>query len=200
MQNLETPNDAAPKPAPWNKGKLIGPKPPLRPKHVWSIPHQAAARSADTRLGHVQCGDRQQAARLRCRQTEGGGRGSARAYFGPGNGAAKEDWPAGQIRADRANPGGNRRLHQSRRQEARPIPLRVPWRLQPSHLDQAVCPAGVPVDFQYWPEPKPFRNALAAPNKSHADLPSNRKPAGGPAIAGESTVRYLGIEVEMRWQ
>jgi hypothetical protein len=23
--------------APWNKGKLIGPKPPLRPKHVWSI-------------------------------------------------------------------------------------------------------------------------------------------------------------------
>jgi len=22
---------------PWNKGKLVGPKPPLRPKHVWSI-------------------------------------------------------------------------------------------------------------------------------------------------------------------
>src|SRR5580704_17101683 len=22
---------------PWNKGKLIGPKPPLRPKHVWPI-------------------------------------------------------------------------------------------------------------------------------------------------------------------
>ena len=21
----------------WNKGKLVGPKPPLRPKHVWSI-------------------------------------------------------------------------------------------------------------------------------------------------------------------
>jgi hypothetical protein len=26
-----------PKPTPWNKGKLIGAKPPLRPKHVWSI-------------------------------------------------------------------------------------------------------------------------------------------------------------------
>jgi hypothetical protein len=23
--------------APWNKGKLTGAKPPLRPKHVWSI-------------------------------------------------------------------------------------------------------------------------------------------------------------------
>jgi integrase len=26
-----------PQPAAWNKGKLIGAKPPLRPKHVWSI-------------------------------------------------------------------------------------------------------------------------------------------------------------------
>lgn len=23
--------------APWNKGKLTGVKPPLRPKHVWSV-------------------------------------------------------------------------------------------------------------------------------------------------------------------
>jgi hypothetical protein len=31
---------AAEKPArrlPWNKGKLVGAKPPLRPSHVWSI-------------------------------------------------------------------------------------------------------------------------------------------------------------------
>jgi hypothetical protein len=27
----------APRSTPWNKGKLIGAKPPLRPKHVWSI-------------------------------------------------------------------------------------------------------------------------------------------------------------------
>jgi integrase len=27
----------APKRTPWNKGKLTGAKPPLRPKHVWSI-------------------------------------------------------------------------------------------------------------------------------------------------------------------
>jgi len=28
---------AAPRRTPWNKGKLIGAKPPLRPKHVWAI-------------------------------------------------------------------------------------------------------------------------------------------------------------------
>src|SRR5215472_2080050 len=30
-------NSSAQRPTPWNKGKLIGAKPPLRPKHVWSI-------------------------------------------------------------------------------------------------------------------------------------------------------------------
>jgi hypothetical protein len=28
---------AVPKRVPWNKGKLIGPRPPLRQKHVWAI-------------------------------------------------------------------------------------------------------------------------------------------------------------------
>jgi len=37
---MQDPTDAIPQAArrePWNKGKLIGAKPPLRPKHVWSI-------------------------------------------------------------------------------------------------------------------------------------------------------------------
>ncbi len=35
----ETFSSSAPvnKSVPWNKGKLIGPKPPLQPKHVWAI-------------------------------------------------------------------------------------------------------------------------------------------------------------------
>jgi len=34
-QQLDQP--IAPRRPPWNKGKLIGAKPPLRPSHVWSI-------------------------------------------------------------------------------------------------------------------------------------------------------------------
>ena len=35
---MHTIQDAAPSPyAPWNKGKLTGQKPPLQPKHVWAI-------------------------------------------------------------------------------------------------------------------------------------------------------------------
>ena len=37
MQDYENTAPTAPKRVPWNKGKLIGAKPPLRPKHVWSI-------------------------------------------------------------------------------------------------------------------------------------------------------------------
>ena len=37
MQDDENPVPTAPKRIPWNKGKLTGAKPPLRPKHVWSI-------------------------------------------------------------------------------------------------------------------------------------------------------------------
>jgi integrase len=37
MQNEEHVIPDTPQRKPWNKGKLIGAKPPLRPKHVWSI-------------------------------------------------------------------------------------------------------------------------------------------------------------------
>jgi hypothetical protein len=37
MQDTETQASAKSRRPPWNKGKLIGAKPPLRPKHVWSI-------------------------------------------------------------------------------------------------------------------------------------------------------------------
>jgi integrase len=37
MQNDDKATESRPVQVPWNKGKLIGAKPPLRAKHVWSI-------------------------------------------------------------------------------------------------------------------------------------------------------------------
>jgi hypothetical protein len=37
MQDHENPSPSPPTRTPWNKGKLIGAKPPLSPKHLWSI-------------------------------------------------------------------------------------------------------------------------------------------------------------------
>ena len=37
MAEVSTIIESASNHIPWNKGKIIGAKPPLRPKHVWSI-------------------------------------------------------------------------------------------------------------------------------------------------------------------
>ncbi|WP_036053623.1 hypothetical protein [Bradyrhizobium sp. URHD0069] len=37
MQDQENATIASHKRVPWNEGKVTGAKPPLRPKHVWSI-------------------------------------------------------------------------------------------------------------------------------------------------------------------
>jgi hypothetical protein len=46
---------------PWNKGKVTRAKPPLRPKHVWSIRTKLQIKAALSGPRHVQFGDRQQA-------------------------------------------------------------------------------------------------------------------------------------------
>lgn len=52
----------------WNKGKLIGQKPPLKPKGHLGYPNSASERAAGPKLGNVQHHYRQQAARLRSGQ------------------------------------------------------------------------------------------------------------------------------------
>jgi hypothetical protein len=37
MHDKENPTEISPKRIPWNKDKLIGPRSPLRQKHVWAI-------------------------------------------------------------------------------------------------------------------------------------------------------------------
>jgi hypothetical protein len=60
--------------------------------------------------------------------------------------------------------------------------------------------ANGPVACQYRSRSKALWYAFVAKNKGDADLPSNRQPAGRAALTWphqiESTVRYLGIEVD----
>jgi hypothetical protein len=39
---------------PWNKGKIVGAKPPLRPKQVWSIRTKLQAEGRNCDLAHRQ--------------------------------------------------------------------------------------------------------------------------------------------------
>ena len=52
METVNQTSTVTPRRMPWNKGKLIGPKPPLQPKHVWAIRTrlQLAGRTRDLAL------------------------------------------------------------------------------------------------------------------------------------------------------
>ncbi len=49
MDNPENGNRTASLRVPWNKGKLIGQKPPLRSKQVWSIRTKLGCRNTTSR-------------------------------------------------------------------------------------------------------------------------------------------------------
>jgi hypothetical protein len=85
----------APKRVPWNKGKLTGAKPPLRPKHVWSIRTrlQIEGRARDLAMFNLAIDSKLRGCdvvAIRVEDVAAGGYGSS-------NRPAKENWTAGQV-------------------------------------------------------------------------------------------------------
>ena len=70
MENNQLPAAILEKPrrTPWNKGKLVGAKPPLRPSHVWSIRTKLQMEGKKRDLALFNPGNRQQTAWLRRRR------------------------------------------------------------------------------------------------------------------------------------
>src|SRR5262249_34665296 len=97
MDVQEQTMSSTPRREPWNKGKLIGQKPPLRPKHVWSIGTrlQMEGRTRDLAMFNLAIG--QQAAGVRCRRTSGRGRCTERVCGRSRDSAAEEDRAARQV-------------------------------------------------------------------------------------------------------
>src|SRR5260221_13409607 len=103
-------NEAAPAPksGPWNKGKLIGAKPPLRPKHVWSIRTklQVADRKRDLAMFNLAIDSKLRGCdvvALKVEDIAPHGYAVERATV-----RQKKDRRAGAVRGDRTNPAGGR--------------------------------------------------------------------------------------------
>ena len=104
----------APARPPWNKGKLIGAKPPLRPKHVWSIRTRLLVhgRTRDLAMFNLAIDSKLRGCdvvALKVEDIAPNGYAIDRATV-----TAEENWPTGQIRADGPNPRSHRRLSQDR--------------------------------------------------------------------------------------
>ena len=108
MEQEATPSVVKPTRVPWNKGKLVGAKPPLRPSHVWSIRTklQIEGRSAILRCSTwrstASCGAVTSLPFVLMTWRRAVTRWTARRF-------AKEDRSAGPVRADRPNTDGHRR-------------------------------------------------------------------------------------------
>ena len=83
--------------APWNKGKFTGAKPPLRPKHVWSIRSklQAEGRTRDLAMFNLAIDSKLRACDVVALKVED----VAPRWLcsRSGNRPAKENWPACSV-------------------------------------------------------------------------------------------------------
>ena len=109
---METVNEISvvtPRRRPWNKGKLIGPKPPLQPKHVWAIRTrlQLARRTRDLALFNLAIDSKLRG--VRPGEREGPERRTTRLCYRPRDRPAEQDRSPGQVRDRRADAPGDRR-------------------------------------------------------------------------------------------
>ena len=111
---------------PWNTGKLIGPKPPLRQKNIRAI--------------RIQPRDQQQAAWLRSGELAGSGYCAWRSSLGTRDGRAARSPKAGPVRADRTDEGRRHRMNREAEIESGAIPVSEPALHVTSSLQSAACP------------------------------------------------------------
>ena len=123
---------------PWNKGKLIGAKPPLRQKHVWAIRTklQIEQRTRDLAMFNLAIDSKLRGCDVVALKVEDVAPNgySVRSR----DGTPEKDRAACPVRIDGTDPPGGRRLHQDGRQEARRVPVHSPPRAGPGYDYAAV--------------------------------------------------------------
>jgi len=188
MNDTASPRAPASQRAPWNKGKLIGAKPPLRPKHVWSIRTklQVHGRFRDLALFNLAIDSKLRGCdvvalkvddiapsgytvdRATVRQKKTGR--PVRFELTEATRQAVDDY----VRAAGKKPGEY--LFTGPR-----------WAgSQPDHPAVRAAPWGV--DRKHRFGPAPFRDALTAPDEGNSDLSSHWQPAGCAALAQNSDI------------
>jgi integrase len=186
--------NSAEKPArrpPWNKGKIVGAKPPLRPSHVWSIRTklQIEGRKRDLALFNLAIDSKLRGCDLvavRVDDVAPSGYAMDRATIRQ----KKTGRPVRFELTDQARMTIDEYLKLTGSVSVRWSPRRC---TRSDHA--AVCAARAGVGGQHR-----VRHALAAPHEGGADLSADGEPQSVQLLLGhskiESTVRYLGIEVD----
>jgi hypothetical protein len=177
------PSSSPPRREPWNKGKLIGAKPPLRASHVWSIRMklQLEKRTRDLALFNLAIDSKLRGCDVVAMRVD---------HVAP-NGYTLDRATIRQRRpvarsgsSSRADAASDRRVSQTERREAWRVPVRRSrWQRLWPH-DASICSPGWSVGREHRPRPAQVRHAFTAPNQSDVDLSPNRQSACGAIIVG----------------
>jgi hypothetical protein len=185
MQDHENP----PQRIAWNKGKLIGAKPPLRPKHVWSIRTKLnlEGRARDLAMFNLAIDSKLRGCDIVSLKVED---------VAP-NGYAVE---RATVRQRKTGQPVRFELTEQTREAIdiyvrttgrKPGAISIPKPAQSSwiHHYKAVRATGIGVDRQHWARRRSLRHAFIATDQGKPDLPSHREPACGPTFTGPSQNR-----------
>ena len=184
MEDHQAP--VADKPArrpPWNKGKLVGAKPPLRPSHVWSIRTklQMEGRKRDLALFNLAIDSKLRGCdvvAVRVDDVAPSGYAMDRATIRQ----RKTGRPVRFELTDQTRMAIDEYLRLTGRKPGQFLFAgrgdRNAW---PDH--PAICPSRAGVGGEHRSRSREVRHALPAPHEGSADLPANWEPARGSAFA-----------------
>ena len=168
---------------PWNKGKLIGARPPLRPKHVWAIRTRLLleGRIRDLALFNLAIDSKLRGCDVVAVKVEDvapNGYTMDRATVRQ----KKTGHPVKFELTDQTRQAIDDYLKR-RRQETGSISVHGSARFGPVHDHAAIRTPSLRMACQHRPGPKSLWHALAAANQGNADLPPNRQPTRRPTLA-----------------
>jgi hypothetical protein len=183
MQDNQTQTPVGPKRTPWNKGKLTGAKPPLRPKHVWSIRTklQMADRKRDLALFNLAIDSKLRG--LRCRRPQSRGLLLRTDTLLSERRFARRR-PASRYGSRSPNKPGKRSMTNllvANRKRGEFLFAAASAGSGP--LDPTICASRRRLDTRHWARSMYVRYAFTAPDQGHADISPHRQSAGRPIAA-----------------
>ena len=182
MEQEPTPSAVKPARVPWNKGKLVGAKPPLRPSHVWSIRTklQIEGKKRDLALFNLAIDSKLRGCDVVAVRVDD----VAPSGYSMDRATIRQKKTGRPVRFELTDQTrhGHRRLLEADRPEARPVPVRRSWR-QGWPDDPAVCAARAGMGGKHRARSSEVRHALVAADQGGADLPANGQPQSRPTSA-----------------
>ena len=200
METQAQTTSPTPRREPWNKGKLIGQKPPLRPKHVWSIRTrlQMDGRTRDLAMFNLAIDSKLRGCDVVALRVED----VAPSGYAVDRATVRQRKTGRPVRFELTEQTRQALDDYIKAAGKKPgeFLVRWPWRSRPRHDHPAICSARLELGCKDRPRPALFRHTLSSTYQGDTHLPSNRQLTSRAAAVGhtkiESTVRYLGIEVD----